>query len=458
MEGNALKDIREVLRQLAQQSNIAVHSTARLVGELETAAAKDDDEREEKELDALRRKQGLQLIPAKEVGEGVQLTPWKVLHTLGRAIALSRRGAGRGLAEHWGCLKYSQALEGTLGTFMALSAEGRDTADYYKALQSDELGVGFALALAKHVLARRFPDHSVSIVPADTALRARFAVTGRDSGTSVGYRYRPQYFAEVWAPGQPSRVFPIACKGNHSGASVSHTQLASGAVHADAVHIGGWTDTPALIFSTEIPVDGPMTVHALQACGNGGKLSHPAGAARDLDKELDEDNIFPGIQPPAQDGETPEPVPGFHIQPGHYAWFQHALARTGAAGLTAFAGDADATVPYLTNRQGRKRYEGISHAAIGSVQDAEHELLGIPFVGTDHVFRLNRTRVEAFSGVAQDLFEHLANNRLTSYRDEAHARRASSPTDTWDDEWDGPVSVHPDGSVLALRVLPTKDH
>ncbi|MGW1176282.1 hypothetical protein ACWD4P_21520 [Kitasatospora sp. NPDC002543] len=154
-------------------------------------------------------------------------------------------------------------------------------------------------------------------------------------------------------------------------------------------------------------------------------------------------------------GEGAEP--GFHIGADHFAWFQHALARTGAAGLTAFAGDAAATVPYLTARQGRKRYEGISHAAIGSVQDADHELLGIPFVGTDHVLRLNRTRVEAFSGVAEDLFEHLAERRLTRYRDEAHARRSSWPTATWDDDWDGPVSIHPDGSVLALRVLPERD-
>ncbi|WP_307853298.1 hypothetical protein [Kitasatospora sp. RG8] len=443
-----------MLRQLAQRSNVAVHSNAKLLGEVEAVAVKDDEVREEKELDALRRKPGLQPVPAKEIGDGVQLTPWEVLHTLGRAIALSRRGAGRGLAEHWGCLKYSQALKGALGTFMALSAEGRDTADYYKALQSDELGVGFALALAKHVLTRRYPDHSVSIVPADTALRAGFAVTGRDAGTSVGYRYRPQYFAEVWKPGQPSRVFPIVCKGNHSGASASHTQLASASVHADAVHIGGWTDTPALIFSTELPVDGPMTIHALQARGNGGELAHPAGRTRDLDMELDEDNIFPGILPPAQDGETVEPVPGFHIEPEKYAWFQHALARTGAAGLTAFAGDADATVPYLTNRQGRKRYEGISHAAIGSVQDANETLLGIPFVGTDHVFRLNRIRVEAFSGVAQDLFKHLAKRRLTRYRNEVHAHRSSWPTDSWDAEWGGPVSILPDGSALALRVLP----
>ncbi|GHH83298.1 hypothetical protein GCM10018781_70090 [Kitasatospora indigofera] len=66
----------------------------------------------------------------------------------------------------------------------------------------------------------------------------------------------------------------------------------------------------------------------------------------------------------------------------------------------------------------------------------------------------HRTRVEAFSGVAEDHFEHLVEGRLTHCRDEAHARRSSWPTSTWDDKWDGPVSIHPDGSVLALRVLP----
>ncbi|MGW3230685.1 hypothetical protein [Kitasatospora sp. NPDC001095] len=50
-----------------------------------------------------------------------------MLHTLGRATALARRGAGRGLAEHWGCLKYSQALEGTLGISDQLNRRPRKT-------------------------------------------------------------------------------------------------------------------------------------------------------------------------------------------------------------------------------------------------------------------------------------------------------------------------------------------
>ncbi|MFE1030243.1 hypothetical protein ACFW5I_38035 [Streptomyces sp. NPDC058818] len=445
-----MKSTPEVLRDLAEPSNVSVHSNQELASDVSAAAADDDKQREGKELDQLRRKRGLHPIPAGDLGRRVQLTPWDVLHSFGRAITLARRGAARGLAEHWGALKYNQALAGDSGSFMALSTEGKETADYYKALQSGELGTGLALALATRLLSDRYPNHNVSIVPADTALRAGWALTSRDSGPKSGYRYRPQFFAEVWKPGAPSRVFPIACKGNHSGLSASHTQLASASAHVEAVHIGAWDETPCLVFSTELPLDGPLTVHALEADGEGGWLEGPG---RILDHVLEDENVYPGIQPPAQGDNRAEPVPGFHVSSDLYGWFQHAFARTAAVGITAFAGDARATAPYLTKRQGQRHFAGITHAATDSVQDARHRFFGIDFVGTDHVFRLNRRRVEAFSGVAEDLFRHLEVGRVEQYRREIHARRSSWPRDTWAPRWNGPVSVHPDGSVLAMRLL-----
>ncbi|MEV5884907.1 hypothetical protein AB0L74_19625 [Streptomyces sp. NPDC052020] len=445
-----MKITAEVLRDLVEPSNVSVHSNRELAGDVSAAAADDDKQREEKELDRLRRKPGLRPVPAKDLGRVAHLTPWDVLHSFGRAITLARRGAGRGLAEHWGCLKYNQALTGDSVSFMALSAEGKETADYYKAIQSGELGTGFALALATRLLSRRYPDRFVSIVPADTALRAGWALTSRDSGPKSGYRYRPQFFAEVWRPGRPSRVFPIACKGNHSGLSVSHTQLASASAHVEAVHIGAWDETPCLVFSTELPLDGPLTVHTLEAVGEGGWLDAPG---RILDHALGDENVYPGIQPPAQGDKRAELEPGFHVSPDLFGWFQHVLARTAAAGLTAFAGDARATAPYLTKRQGKRNFAGITHAATDSVQDARHRFFGTDFVGTDHVFRLNRRRVEAFSGVAEDLFRHLAAGRVERYRRETYARRFSWPHDTWAPRWNGPVSIHPDGSVLAMRLL-----
>ncbi|MFI5526101.1 hypothetical protein [Streptomyces platensis] len=172
-----------------------------------------------------------------------------------------------------------------------------------------------------------------------------------------------------------------------------------------------------------------------------------------MDHFVEDENFFPGIQRPTEGNRTPEKEPGFHITPDRREWFRHVLARTEAAGLTAFAGDGQATVQYLTKRQGSRHFTGFAHAATGSVQDAREQLLGIQFVGTDHVFRLNRTRVEAFSGVAEDLFRHLEGGRVERYRREVYARRDAWPLDTWDSRWRGPVSVNPDGSVLAMRVL-----
>ncbi|MFD3501274.1 hypothetical protein ACFWWT_37825 [Streptomyces sp. NPDC058676] len=75
----------------------------------------------------------------------VTLTFWDVLHHLGRGPALSQRGASRGPAEHWGSLKYCQALSARTetqlslpqeGNLLGLSDEGNRIAMYYKALQS----------------------------------------------------------------------------------------------------------------------------------------------------------------------------------------------------------------------------------------------------------------------------------------------------------------------------------
>ncbi|MFD0140815.1 MULTISPECIES: hypothetical protein [unclassified Streptomyces] len=210
-----MKPTEEVLQDLTQPSNISIHSDDALVGTVKAAVTADDTKRKENEDEPLRRKPDLASIPRTELPRQFEVTLWDILHTLARATALSWRGAGRGLAEHWGALKYAQALAGGHDSFLGLTDEGHRIADHYKSLQSGELGIGFALTLAKYMLGSRFPDHSVTIVPADTALRAGWALTSRDKGEKLKYRYRPQYFAEVWRPGEPPLVIPLACKGNH---------------------------------------------------------------------------------------------------------------------------------------------------------------------------------------------------------------------------------------------------
>lgn len=398
------------------------------------------------------------MISPTDIDRQMPISMWDVLHTLGRATALSWRGAGRGLAEHWGALKYSQALAGGPDSFLKLTEEGLQIMDRYKNLQSHELGTGFALTLAEAILARRFPDRSVSIVPADTALRAGWALTSKDKGRTVGYLYRPHYFAEVWRPGEPSLVVPLVCKGNHSSSSVAAEQLASASVHAEAVHIGEWNETPSMVFSTELPADGTVTVHAVEAPGRGGWLAARSTATEaDPAEGPEQKNVMPGILPPQVGEAAPDPVPGCQVTPDLYPWFQRTLGLTTAAGLMAFTGSGRATGSYLTDRQGRKRFEGFEHGAAGSVQDISHELLGRPYSGTDHVFRLNGPRVEAFSGVDSALFKLLNEGAVEEYRSHVHETRATRPRLTWDEEWGGPVSVHADGSVLAIRLLPGQE-
>ncbi|MEU3830318.1 hypothetical protein AB0F36_34135 [Streptomyces sp. NPDC029080] len=89
-----------------------------------------------------------------------------------------------------------------------------------------------------------------------------------------------------------------------------------------------------------------------------------------------------------------------------------------------------------------------------SIQDAAHTLFGNEYVGTDHVFRLNGPRVEAFSGVDKEVFRLLARGDIEEYRALVHASRHVRFRLTFDTDWGGPVSVHADGSIFALRLLP----
>ncbi|MER5775124.1 hypothetical protein ABT144_12695 [Streptomyces sp. NPDC002039] len=438
----------DVLRDLAQPWNVAVHSTSELAGSVAKAATVDDKAKREKGQAPLRRKPELRPLPIKPLGVSLQLTPWDVLHCLGRASVLARQGAGRGLAEHWASLKYCQALTGNDGRYMALSTEGRNPRRHYAATQSGELGIGFALALARRVLASQYPDHSVSVIDAEIAMRAGWTLTGKEAGRSSAPR-RPGFFLEVWQPGEPSRVIPVTCKGTHGHAAQVHKQLATASADVEGTHIGPYNETPAFVFGTTLPKKSEsITLYLLQAPGDGTLWD-----AKDLhlDPPVEDRSIRPGIDAPT--GPHEEPPVGYHVRPEECGWFGRVLAQADAAGLMAFTGGGEPTAQYLTKRQGKGHFETFTHAGTGIVQDVTHTIHGKKFVGTDHVFRLNGVRVEAFSGLAEDLFDHLRDGRVEQYRHEAHNLRDSWDSDPWDAKWRGPVSLHPDGTVMALRRL-----
>ncbi|MCD9592390.1 hypothetical protein [Streptomyces sp. 8ZJF_21] len=127
------------------------------------------------------------------------------------------------------------------------------------------------------------------------------------------------------------------------------------------------------------------------------------------------------------------------------------LARTEAAALTAFTGGGKPTAQYLTKEQGRRHIQHDTHANTARMRDAEHRIHDIDFVGTDHIYRLNGTRVEAFSGLERSLYTHLHHGHVNEYRRQVHDSRGQWPPRSTAKYWNT-VSIRADGTVLAIRL------
>lgn len=110
---HTVTDTSVVLENLVKPWHVQVASTTALVGRRGGRCGQGRQGAAGGRTGTGQAQTGVAGVPAVEVGQSVTVTPWEVLHALGRATVLSRQGAGRGLAEHWGCLKYCQALEGS---------------------------------------------------------------------------------------------------------------------------------------------------------------------------------------------------------------------------------------------------------------------------------------------------------------------------------------------------------
>lgn len=455
-------NVEEVIRELGTPRTVYVDSSDQLAQDVAKAADKIDQDLLDKERYVPDRKK-MTPLPAREVPGSFTITPWQLLHGLGRATVLSGQGASRGLAEHWGCLKYCQALGGHPNDdrALALSKEGHAPAPRYKAVQSEELGIAFAIALATRVLQRRFPQHTFTVIDADIALNAGWVLGGRGRGRRDRdvAQLRPDYFIEARPQRGPSKVVVLECKGTHGAVSYACHQLGKAASQLESVRLQGRGRLPGLAIATELNAGLGIKLHVLDPDGDG-TLDVPDDDAQSVNQAVPDRNIPPHFQVvDVEDGvERHRNISGFRIPEADRAWFRNLLARTTAAGLMAFAGARTAAAPYLTKRQGRDRYKDHVFAGTGSVQDAKHVVGGTLFLGTDQVFRIGGKRVEAFSGVAEPLFGRLVDGDVASYRSQAFDVFAQWREDaaTTEHGWNGPVSIDPDGSIMALRKLPPR--
>ncbi|MCX4508662.1 hypothetical protein [Streptomyces anulatus] len=449
MNKDESKAVSEILHELSKTSHVQVRSSTELAAHVSEAAEDEDVTRTDKGQGPLRRRTDYRAV--RNAPRSLTLTPWQIIHAIGLGAASARQGAGRGLAEHWGSLRYNQAMEGNQGDYLQLSSEGRDLLRFYKATQSGEIGTGFASLLGEKLVRSRYPDHSVSVIPADVALKAGWTLRST-SGTGARpepLQRRPHFFVEAWKPGQPSKVILVSSKGTHSSVHQVHKQLSTASAHVESVHIGPYGTVPYLLIGTEIPKKESLALHIVEAPGT--TVLRPPGEASeaDLDLALDQGNRMADVvRHPERLGAT---VPGFQVLPEDFDWFSIVLARTEAATLTAFTGGGKPTAQYLTKEQGRRHFQHDVHADTDRLRDAEHRIHGIDFLGTDHIYRLNGTRVEAFSGLERNLYMHLHDGRVNEYRREVHDLRGQWPDRSTSEQWSA-VSIRADGTVMAIRL------
>lgn len=456
---------RQILNALADQRSVHVRSTTELAAQVDSTTAAIDKKRREKGQEALRRKPELRTVTRAECARSIDLTPWQVLHALSRGYLLASQGMGRGLAEHWLSLKYCEALDANRAGSIDLTEKGSSSERWYKGMQARELAVGFGLAVAEHIVQQRYPDHIVSVVDTSTVLRAGWPLSV--SQRNKGSRPRPDYLIEAWKPGEPSKVTFVACRGNHQKpskrssrtGSTTIQQLVKGSELTEGMQIGLWNTTPCLMLSTELTGQGGVVVNILQSPGEALLPLRVPGAKGNADEEIQDKSGIPypnAIRIPASGGKRARTVDGFQVPENDLVWFGQLLARTATAGLTAFAGGGPTTARYLTARQGQKHYAAPTFAATSSFHDADIEVGDTKFVGTDHVFRMETVRIEAFSGMVPELYELIRYGRVEEYRQSAYELRSKMNTTDATGKWNGPISFHGDGTVMALSILPIR--
>lgn len=423
-------------------------------------------------------------------------SPAQVLHELGVATTFFSQPPFAEIARHWAQVRYCATLVSNDHEQLALSRDADEVVYHHKVTQSEQLGVGLALVVAKEALRRKYDGWEFSAVDAEVALRAGF-VDGLGPVRQAGRaKKRPDYFlvGRRTDGGGGFKVVVLECKGTHGTAGFAYTQLATACVQLQTVEIGGSTP-PGLMVASRLSrseivsylldPDGDddlwsgtdeETDEMLAATPEDAELtlSTPTADQRaDRQRELDDDptngELFSVEQPETAieepDGEPSEQFEPdapyiFRIPPDRRRWFAGVLARTAAATALLFAGDGENADRYATPRQRQRpepRHDGLlpeDGPVPESTANSSFTLTGgLEFRGTRYQAPLPDGRVmEIHRGVEEGLYELLADGEVGRYFRAAgrvHRRWREARVEPPPDEV---VSVGHDGTALLLRV------
>lgn len=466
-------DIESLVRSLGHESTLAVESSGQLVAEVLKYA-------KERARDNDAYLYGKQPAPVR-IGPAVRTSPAQVLHELGVATTFLTASPLAQVARHWAHVRYCATLTAHRG-HLALSRHAGNVVYHHKVAQSEQLGIGLSLVVAKELLRRQHPDWDFHAVDAEVALKAGFLDGVGDVDTAAKTKKRPDYILlGHHSSGRRSgvKIVILECKGTHQSPGFAYGQLARAAVQVDALRVAGRSQQSLMVASCL--ARSRITSYVLDPPGDDELWS---GADDELDELLraspdDQDwrpqpappaelpawDVAADTAPPADDSDVPdleELPPGrpdvFDIPAERRGWFTQILTRAAAATALLFAGDNASAGEYATPRQRgeppsppdqQPLFDPDLPWASNTAQTLELRG-GLRAEGTRYRAPLPGGRtLEVFRGVESHLYRHLAEGRVGPY-----LRAAPRTFRRWSAaRLDGGVlSVGRDGTILVVRL------
>ncbi|MGS2617524.1 hypothetical protein ACVCAH_23820 [Micromonospora sp. LZ34] len=461
-----------LVRSLGRESVLAVESSEQVVAEVLRYAKEKAGSHE-----AYRYGKPPTVV---HVGGPLLTSPAQVLHELGVATTFLTASPLAQVARHWAHVRYCATLAAHKG-HLALSRHAGPVVYHHKVTQSEQLGIGLALVVAKSVLRRQHPGWDFHAVDAEVALKAGFLDGVGEVDTTSKTKKRPDYILlGHHSSGRRSgvKIVVLECKGTHQSPSFAYGQLARAAVQVDALRVAGRSQSSLMVASclsetriTSYVLDPPSDDELWSGADDDldELLSarpddqdwrpRPAPADEARTWELPTDNA-----PPAGDtavtsaDELPPGRPDvFDVPAERRGWFTQILTRAAAATTLLFAGDNAAARAYATPRQRGEMpapeqptlFELDPPWALSTAQTLPLGN-GLSAEGTRYRAPLPSGRtLEVFRGVDADLYRHLTEGRIGPYLRAAPRTfrkwSATRPTD-------GVVSVGRDGTVLVVRL------
>ncbi len=227
-------DIGPVLRHLDRPARFPVRSSPSLAAEVYARAK--EAKAESSSVVYLKAPTAVEVDPV------LHTRPADILRELSVATTFLTDSPFVPVARPWAHVRYCATLDSPLGQLRLSRNAAEAVVHHHKVAQSEQLGIGLALVVARAVLRRRHPGWHFDAVDADVALKAGFIDdVSDDVRNEPGTKKRPDYFliGRHRAGGRAGlRVAVLECKGTHGSPGDVIKQLGDACLQGGTVAVG----------------------------------------------------------------------------------------------------------------------------------------------------------------------------------------------------------------------------